>query len=81
MLTLDQKIDRILDKVAHIEQAQRKTNWVSAKWIMKLTGWSAKDMDSAREQGLIEWKYKNPKTMDGGIIYLLQSVPDEFKIK
>lgn len=57
-------------------QNRPKQNWVSAKWILKLTGWNSKELASAREQEIVE--YRDNET--GGYEYLLQSVPEEFRI-
>lgn len=58
-------------------QNRPKQNWVSAKWILKLTGWNSKELASAREQEIVECR-DNER---GGYEYLLQSVPEEFRIK
>lgn len=58
-------------------QNRPKQNWVSAKWILKLTGWNSKELASAREQKIVTYRENSAGTYD----YLLQSVPEEFRIK
>jgi len=77
-MTLDQKLDRVLQKVEQLERHSRPLEtWVSGSWIMELTGWGAKKLQQAREGNIIRWRKKKGKDPE----YLLQSVPDEFKIK
>lgn len=48
--------------------------WISGTWLTKITGWDHREKRLAREQNLVEYKKEN-----GSYLYLLSSIPNEFK--
>jgi hypothetical protein len=54
--------------------AQSKATWVGPSWIMQITGWSKRKLQSAREQGIVEFKQNEA----GGLVYKLESIPEIF---
>lgn len=72
------KLDRLTNDVARLRQQSKKEDrWVAAYWVQKLTGWKGKELERARNQGLV----KHRKNDTGGVEYLLSSIPEEFKKK
>lgn len=78
---MDSEIKREFDKLHREIKAlagQSKSTWVSSSWIMGVTGWSKRKLQSAREQGIVEFK----KNEAGGLVYKLESIPEQFlKVK
>lgn len=52
----------------------REEKWISGTWLTKITGWDHREKRLAREQNLVEYKKEN-----GSYLYLLSSIPNEFK--
>lgn len=74
-MNLEQEILSIKRSVERIAAAQRSNNkWVTAWWIQQLTGWNAAELNRARKQNLLKWKYNK----NGGIEYWLADLPDVF---
>jgi hypothetical protein len=75
---MDQEIKREFDKlhreIKALKKDQDKAVWVGPSWIMQITGWSKRKLQSAREQGIVEWK----KNEAGGLVYKLESIPEIF---
>lgn len=74
---MDSEIKREFDKLHREIKAlagQSKSTWVSPSWIMEITGWSKRKLQSAREQGIVEFK----ESPGGGYLYLLESIPEIF---
>lgn len=74
---MDQEIKREFDRLHREIKAlagQNKSTWVGPSWIMQITGWSKRKLQSAREQGVVEWK----KNEAGGLVYKLESIPEQF---
>lgn len=76
--TILSEIKKLKEIVASIrQQTKQDEKWVSAFWIQQLTGWDGKMLEKARKQNLVKYK----KNENGGTVYLLSSVPEEFKKK
>jgi len=63
-MTLEQKIDTILSYVKRIHKQQAmiaKPRWVNASWISRVTGWSGKELESARENNVVTYRVKLSK--------------------
>lgn len=74
-MSVEAKIDRLSAKIDRfIKINQEKEVWVTAKWIMDLTGWNASKMQKAREQGILQFRTND----NNGIEYLLSSLPEVF---
>jgi len=74
---MDSEIKREFDKLHKEIKAlagHQKSTWVSASWLMEITGWSKRKLQSAREQGIVEHKKSN----GGGMLYKLESLPEIF---
>jgi hypothetical protein len=72
---MDQEIKREFDKLHREIKAlavQSKATYVGPSWIMQITGWSKRKLQSAREQGIVEFK----KNEAGGLVYKLESIPE-----
>lgn len=74
---LKRELDRIRKQLSELIADKQKATWVSASWLMEVTGWSKRKLQSAREQGIVEFKSNS----NGGILYKLESLPDIFIIK
>ena len=74
---MDQDIKREFDKLhkrlKELTEDKRAT-WVGPSWIMNITGWSKRKLQTAREQGIVECK----KNEAGGLVYKLESMPEIF---
>jgi len=74
-MSVEEKIDRLSAKIDRLIKVNKeKEVWVTASWIMGLTGWSAGKMYKARQQGIIKFRTND----NGGIEYLLSSLPEVF---
>lgn len=74
--TILRELKHIKEQIATLRQQQKKEErWVSAYWIMQITGWDTDKLKTARRQNIITWRTKGAR----GVEYLLGSVPDEFK--
>lgn len=76
--TILKELKHIKEQIATLRQQQKKEErWVSAYWIMQITGWDTDTLKTARRQNIIIWRTKGAR----GVEYLLSSVPEEFKKK
>lgn len=48
--------------------------WINGFWVTEITGWDHKQKRLARESGIVKYKKEN-----GSYLYLLSSIPNEFK--
>jgi hypothetical protein len=71
---LKRELDRIRKQLNELIADKHKATWVSASWLMGITGWSKRKLQSAREQGIVEYK----KNSSGGMLYKLESLPEIF---
>jgi len=71
---IQQRFNRIDDKLNKIMGWQRQEHWVKVGFITMVTGWDGETLRQARKQGLVEWKDDANK----GRIYLLESIPQIF---
>lgn len=74
-MSVEEKIDRLSAKIDRLVKINKeKEVWVTATWIMGLTGWNANKMRKARDQNIIQFR----ENAAGGIEYLLNSLPEVF---
>lgn len=71
---IKKEFDRLHREIRSMKEKQEKSTWVSASWVIDLTGWTPRRMQLAREQGIIEFK----KNKGGGFLYKLESIPEQF---
>jgi hypothetical protein len=74
---LKRQLDRIHRQLNELIAEKQKATWITSSWLMEITGWSKRKLQSAREQGIVEYKKGN----NGGTLYKLESLPDIFIIK
>lgn len=67
------EFERILREIKSLKAAQDKSTWIPAEWVLEVTGWNKRRLQTAREQGIIEVKEKGR-----GYLYKLESIPDVF---
>lgn len=66
------RIDRLEQLI--IDQKKEQERWAGPSWVTKLTGWNKKELQSAREQNLIDYK----RSEGGGWLYNINSIPKAF---
>lgn len=60
------------------KKASPKETWISAYFLMDLTGWNADKMEQARRQRIITYRAHDTKK---GYEYLLESLNEKFILK
>lgn len=74
---MDRDIQREFEKlhreIKELKTQQVKATWVPAGWILEVTGWTERRLQTAREQKIVETKKKG-----GGYLYKLESIPEIF---
>lgn len=67
------EFDRLHREIKALMAVQEKATWVPANWILEITGWTPRRLQTAREQKIVEVKeYKS------GYLYKLESIPEIF---
>lgn len=74
--TISRQIQALSKKVDTLINQTNKKTWVKVSAIMEITGWNREKMRQMRDNGVIRFRKG-----DNGMQYLLESVPDIFKIK
>lgn len=74
---MDRDIQREFEKlhreIKALKAVQEKATWVPANWIIEVTGWSQRRLQTAREQKIVEAKKDK-----SGYLYKLESIPEIF---
>lgn len=74
---IKREFDKLHKRLKELTE-EKKSTWVPPSWIMEITGWSKRKLQTAREQGIVETK----ESPGGGYLYLLESIPEIFlKVK
>ena len=69
---LEAKLDRIDRKLSELlkDKKQQKSTWVKVSIIQAATGWDRREMQKARQNGLVQFR----KDKEGCYEYLLESL-------
>lgn len=74
---MDRDIQREFEKlhreIKALRAVQEKATWVPANWILEVTGWTPRRLQTAREQKIVEVKKDK-----SGYLYKLESIPEIF---
>lgn len=71
---IKREFERLHREIKALKAGQDKATWVSAAWILEVTGWSKRRLQTAREQKIVEYK----ESEGGGYLYKLESIPELF---
>lgn len=71
---IKREFDRLHREIKSLKATQDKATWVSVSWILEVTGWTKRKLQTAREQKIIEYK----ESGSGGYLYKLESIPEQF---
>lgn len=71
---IKREFERLHREIKALKAEQNKATWVSAAWILEVTGWSKRRLQTAREQKIVEYK----ESEGGGYLYKLESIPEIF---
>lgn len=67
------EFDRLHREIKALKASQDKATWIPAEWVLEITGWSNRRLQTAREQGIVETKPEGK-----GYRYKLESIPEVF---
>lgn len=70
---IKREFDRLHRELKALKELQAKETWVGPEWIMQVTGWNKRKLQTAREQGIVQIKPKG-----SGYLYKLESIPEIF---
>lgn len=65
--------ERLHREIKSLKATQEKTTWVPAEWVLEITGWTKRRLQTAREQGIVETKRHGQSYR-----YKLESIPEIF---
>lgn len=71
---IKREFERLHREIKALKAGQEKATWVSAAWILEVTGWTKRRLQTAREQKIVEYK----ESQGGGYLYKLESIPEIF---
>lgn len=71
---IKREFEKLHREIKALKAGQDKATWVSAAWILEVTGWSKRRLQTAREQKIVEYK----ESEGGGYLYKLESIPEIF---
>ena len=69
---IKREFDRLHREIKALKKEQDKSTWVSVSWVLEITGWTKRKLQTAREQKIIEYK----ESEGGGYLYKLESIPE-----
>lgn len=70
---IDRHFERLNTKLTTLLGEKKRTTWIKASDVVKLTKWDKNKMRTARECGTIVYKKE-----DGHFLYSLESIPQVF---
>lgn len=70
---IKREFDRLYRELKALKESQTKETWVGPEWIMQVTGWNKRKLQTAREQGIVHIKPKGK-----GYLYKVESIPEIF---
>jgi hypothetical protein len=70
---IQREFERLHRELKELKKQQGKSTWVPAEWILEITGWDKRRLQTAREQGIVETKPEGR-----GYRYKLESIPEVF---
>lgn len=70
---IQREFERLHREIKSLKAAQEKTTWVPAEWVLEITGWTKRRLQTAREQGIVETKRHGQSYR-----YKLESIPELF---
>jgi hypothetical protein len=70
---IKREFERLHREIKSLKAAQEKATWVPAEWVIEVTGWTYRRLQTAREQGILEVKKHGQ-----GYRYKLESIPEIF---
>lgn len=71
---IKREFERLHREIKALKATQDKATWVTAAWILEVTGWTKRRLQTAREQKIVEYK----DSQGGGYLYKLESIPEIF---
>jgi hypothetical protein len=71
---IKREFDRLHRELKALRELQTKATWVTPMWILEATGWTKRKLQTAREQGIVEYKDSGA----GSYLYKLESIPEQF---
>lgn len=75
---IKREFDRLYRELKALKAASEKATWVGPEWIMDVTGWNKRKLQTAREQGVVQVKKAEGRS---GYLYKLESIPEIFTLK
>ena len=70
---IKREFERLHREIKALKATQDKTTWVPAEWVLEITGWTKRRLQTAREQGIVQTKPEGR-----GYRYKLESIPEIF---
>lgn len=71
---IKREFEKLHREIKALKAGQDKATWVTAAWIIEVTGWTKRRLQTAREQKIVEYK----ESEGGGYLYKLESIPELF---
>jgi len=70
---IKREFERLHREIKALKASQDKATWIPAEWVLEITGWTSRRLQTAREQGIVITKREGK-----GYRYKLESIPEIF---